>query len=271
MSLDSLHLSLLQIPVVRRGCGIGPGEEFFPLKIMQVDNPKEDLLFNKFPDISPNALMMMNMLRGLSDRATGSMPAMMGYPDEYAKTRATFSGQSLQVQQGDKLGASIRENTADGLGEIAQLVVFQLVRNRGLVDASMMSAEEQAILKEAININIEDIPSRFKFRINVTEVNETEEMKRQGMLMLADLYAKYGMQVFQLVPMIYNEQVPQPIRQLGTKFFTGATEMMEKILKYFGEDDVRKYLPYTKDLEMMSKMIETMKDRQLGVTGGNLR
>ena len=47
----------------------------------------------------------------------------------------------------------------------------------------MMSSEDKVLIKEILNMGVEDIPTKFKFNIQTTALDQTEEAKRQGMLM----------------------------------------------------------------------------------------
>jgi len=271
MRIDGTQLSMLQIIIARRGCGFEEDEEFYPLAVKLVSDPTKDVQIVKFPDIGPTSFTAESIARMYAERRTGYGPATAGFPDEYAKTRATFSGQALQAQQSDKLAAAVRDNTGDAWGEIAQMVVFRLIEHRDEVDLSLLSEEDVPIMQDILNIPIEDIPLRFRFSIQITDTAETEEARRQGLLMLANLYTQYWQGIFQLMPMFFNEMSPPQVQQAAAGFYstagikglTGASELMRKIFDYFGEDDVKKYIPYTKDLEMLTQAIENMKEMQV--------
>jgi len=118
-------------------------------------------------------------------------------------------------------------------------------------------------------MNVEDIPSRFKFRVQTADVDQSKDAQRQSKLTLTQLYTMYGQQVFQILPMVYNPQVPPQIKEVANKFFIGATNLMQDIFEGFGVKDTDDYLPYIRDLEMMTDAVEAMKDQKLqGMTGG---
>ena len=270
MRIDGTQLSMLQMLIARKGSGVGPEEEVYPLKMFQPDDVK-DVNVLKFPDLGPTTVAAESIIMRYAQEYVGTPPASQGQPDPYAKTRATASGTMFLAEQGDRVGASVRDNVSDGLSEIFQMIFFQLVQNRENVNVDMMSVQDQGLIREVLEMNVEDIPHTFNFRVQTTAVEETEQAKKQGMLMLANLYGTYAQQVFQLVPILFNPQVPAPVQELGRKFFTGATEIMDKILKGFGEEDTGKYLPYTEDLKLMHRMIEGMKDQQIGRMLQNVR
>ncbi len=92
MRIDGTHISMLQMFVSRRGSGLGPDEEFRPLKHIIVDDPLSDFQVIKFPDLGYGTLQAELMTKEYADRVTGSADAMMGFESKSAGTRATSSG-----------------------------------------------------------------------------------------------------------------------------------------------------------------------------------
>jgi len=268
MRIDGTHISMLQMFVSRRGSGIGPDEEFRPLKHIQVDDPQEDFIPVKFPDIGYGTLQAELMAKEYADRATGSTDAMMGFESRAAGTRATSSGTMFLAQQGSKIFAAISESIEDAYSEIGQIVAFQLIRNKDLIleDLPNLVKEEYVEpLKEVLNMNVEDIPTTFQFRVQTTDIQKTEDARRQNILTLFQLYTSGGEKLIQLAMTLFNQQaqIPQEVRASMTKFYIGGTKLLDQIMEFFGEDDRRDFLPYIKDLELMMDAIENMKDQQV--------
>jgi hypothetical protein len=259
--------------VTRRGGGIGANEKFYPLKNLQSDSPKEDFFPIQFPNTSQPNLAMINFLRELTDRTTGATNAMMGAPDSFAKTRATASGTMFLAQQGSKLFDAISENVEEAYAEIGMFIMFQLIHHKDEVDLSLIDEEKRPLLKEVLNMSLEDVHLNFNFQITSTELDKTEEAKRQSILTLSQLYNMYGQQTLQLIQSqigMVAQINPQGVQQLIQKyqlfseqFLVGSAKLMEKILAFF-DTDKEGYIPYTKDISMMLEMINGMKDQQLG-------
>jgi hypothetical protein len=265
MRIDGTMLSMLQMYVTRRGGPVGPNEEFRPLKNIQVDNPREDFLPVKFPDIGYGTIQAEMMAKEYADRVTGAADAMMGYESRSTSARTTAAGTMFLAQQGSKMFSAIKEVTEEAYSEIGQLVTYQLVRNKERAKQllGLLPLDKQALVQQVLNLNVEDIPSRFRFRVQTADVEQSEEARRQSKLTLVQLYTMYGQQIFQIVPMIYNQQVPPPIKEVATKFFIGATKLMEDIFQSFGTRETDDYLPYIRDIEMMVQAIEAQKDLRL--------
>jgi len=272
MRIDGTHIALLQLWAARKGSGIGPNEELRPLKLFQLDDPESDLKVFKFPDISPATLNAELVAKEYAGRATGMSDYMMGFESQGIRSRNTLGGTMFLAQQGSKLQSSIMASVEDAYGQIGQIVVFQLVKNRDRVREllyPLLNKDDQLALDNVLDMNVEDIPVKFNFKIRTLELEKSEEAQRQGILTLTQLYTMYGKQVFQLLPTVYNEQVPPQVKEVAAKFFIGATKMMDKVLKFFGEENTRDLLPYIKDIQMMVEALDNMKDERLG--GMNVR
>jgi hypothetical protein len=260
MTLDGTHISLLQLFVTKRGSGIGPNEEFYPFKNIQVDDPKADFLPITFPDVGPTALHAFAIIREIAQQYAGVPPSVLGQPDAFARTRATSSGTQFLAQQAGRLNDAVMESVKDAYSEIGQIIVYQLVRNKPEVDLSVVSEEDAERIMEVLNLNVEDIPTRFKFSVKTTEINKTDEAKRQALLTLTQLYSMYGEQFFNLANIAL--QMPQ-MQQYAMEFMEGASKLMKKIFESFGEEHTDQYLPYIRDIEMMNEYIANAKNFQI--------
>jgi len=271
MRVDGSMLSMLQMYITRRGSMVAPEEEFRPLKNIQVDNPQTDFIPIKFPDIGYTTIQAEMMAKEYADRVTGAADAMMGYESRSTSARTTAAGTMFLAQQGSKMFGAIKETTEEAYAEMGQIVMYQLVANKDRAKEliALLPAQFQETAWQAIStMNVEDIPNRFKFRVQTADVEQSKEAQRQSKLTLTQLYTMYGQQVFQILPMVYSPQVPPQIKEVANKFFIGATKLMEDIFESFGVKEGDDYLPYIRDIEMMTDAIEAMKDQKLQEQGG---
>ncbi len=276
MRIDGTHISMLQMFVSRRGSGLGPNEEFRPLKHIIVDDPLADFTVIKFPDLGYGTLQAELMTKEYADRVTGSADAMMGFESKAAGTRATSSGTQFLAQQGSRIFNAISESVEDAYGEIGQVVVFQIIKNKALIINDLdklVSSEHIESLKEVLNMSVGDIPTTFKFKVETTQAEKTEDARRQSILTLFQLYSMGGEKLIGLAATIFNPniQMPKEARTAALKFYTGGIKMLDQIMEFFGEDDRKGFLPYIKDLEAMTEAIEAMKDQKLEVGKNQIR
>ncbi|MCK4825364.1 hypothetical protein KA005_56980, partial [bacterium] len=251
-------------------------EEFRPLKHIIVDDPLADFQVVKFPDLGYGTLQAELMTKEYADRVTGSADAMMGFESKSAGTRATSSGTQFLAQQGSRIFTAISESVEDAYGEIGQIVVFQIIRNKNLIINELdklVSPEYVEPLKQVLDMNVEDIPTTFKFKVQTTQAEKTEDARRQSILTLFQLYSMGGEKLIQLAGIIFNPQMqlPPEAKEAAMKFYIGGTKMLDEIMEFFGEDDRRSYLPYIKNLEFMTQALENMKDQKLEMMKGQMR
>jgi hypothetical protein len=266
---DSILASALQMYVTRKGSGIGPKERFRPLKNIQVTGDvRQDFMPVKFPDISQNAIQAEMLTREYGARATGAVDPLMGLKSGTPGSRETSSGTQFLAQQAGQILEAVRENQIDAYGEMGQMIFFQLVRNRDRIDYSVVPPDDVELLKELFSMNVEDIPTQVQFQVRTTEPEKTDEARRQAILTVTQLYNLYGQQMFQLLSVLTNPQMPPAMKEAGAKFIMGGTKLMEKVLEDFGERETDDYTLYIRDIEMMVEAMEDLKDRQLGVGSG---
>jgi len=119
---------------------------------------------------------------------------------------------------------------------------------------------------------MKDIPSRFVFTIETTEVDKTEEARRQEILSLAQLYSMYGEKLIQLSVMAQNPQMPELAKKTAMKLFTGASRLAEMILEHFDVEDTQNYVPDYRKIEQMEVAMQMMQRmemmRNVGPNGG---
>jgi hypothetical protein len=273
MRVDGTMLSMLQMYVTRRGSTVAPEEDFRPLKNIQVDNPATDFIPIKFPDIGGTTIQAELMAKEYADRATGAADAMMGYESRSTSARTTAAGTMFLAQQGSKMFSAIKETTEEAYAEMGQLITYQLVANKERAKAllELLPMDQRAGAEQILALNVEDIPAKFKFRVQTADAEQSKEAMRQAKLTLTQLYTMYGQQVFQILPMVYSPQVPPQIKEVANKFFLGATKLMDDVFVSFGVQEADDYLPYIRDIEVMTQAIEAMKDMKLmqgGMGGG---
>lgn len=268
LRINSQHLSSLQGFVTRNGSTHLDNFVFEPLFNMKADNPREDVQMIKFPDVSSSTFMAENTAVQYADRMTGAGNAMMGQPDDQAKTRATASGTMFLAEQGYKLYESISKNIEEGYGEIGLMIVYQMVANSDRAIDSlipMAALEDQELLSEVLSMNVEDVPSRFNFSIQVTEVDKTEEAKLQKAMTMQQIYSVYAERVAGLAEKI------QMIKQAGMaemmepmmKLYTGQTKIMEEIIELLTDKDPEEFTVYIKDIDFMLQQQSMAKDQQV--------
>jgi hypothetical protein len=259
-------LANLRMLVARRNCGIGPKEVLRPGKILFVDNPHDDLTTLQFGEVYPSSIQAEMMTRQYLERITGLSDYSIGFNDPNVRYPTT-SGMMYLGQQGSTVKGSIIEAMQNEFSRMGQLILYQYVRNNTRVNVDLFDPRRGEAIKRVLTMKLEDIPTRFQFIVKTTDINRTDEARRQNLLTLTQLYAVYFKDIMQTMMMAYQPQVPADVKGLAFRHFTGASRMMEKVLKFFGEDDTEKYLPDFRKAEMLLKAVNQMQGMQGGAGG----
>jgi hypothetical protein len=272
MRADTTKLSGLRMLAVSRRSGLRPGKEtLFPGKLIVVDNPKEDVVPLQMGEVYQSSLEAEMVAKRYADTWTGINEPTMGMSDPISKTRQgpMLHAQMLQ-QQGVIFGAQ-KEQMEESFSQLGMIIFFQLMAHKEKVyerDLGRFPEEDQQRIREVLDSNPEDIPTRLNFYVETTEADQTEEAKQQSLLMLAQLYTMFAERLAQISMMMNNPQVPQPAKLVLERLFVGANKIMEKVLKHFDEEDTGDYVPEYRHYEFRLNQLTMMIDRMVAAQGG---
>jgi hypothetical protein len=122
------------------------------------------------------------------------------------------------------------------------------------------------LVTQILDLQVEEIPSLFYFQIQTTDVDMTEDAKRQKAMAKLQMYTQYTQTILQLSSMV--QQVPPQIVPYLLRFVVGQTELMEENLKLFGEMSPETYLIETESIKQMLEQLEAQ-NAQAGAGGGS--
>ena len=264
MRINSLHISSLQMLVTRRGSDLGTGEKLFPLKNIKVDNPQADVNVLTFPDVSRSTLEAEMQAKRYLDLHTGVSEAMLGMPDQTAKSGTSPSLQMFLAQQGNAILETAIESISDGLSEIGLFFTLQLVKNSdSLIDhlEDLVDEGDLEAVRSILMMEVEDIPLHLRLGVKTTEIEKSEDAKRQNLMALNQLYSMYGREVMEYMQIIANPdpQIPQEMKEFALRIYLGKTRVMEQTLELFGTKETEEYVPYVRDVEMLLSMLDSEK------------
>lgn len=260
MRNNSIHVSSLQMFLTRSGRHSGRRETFFPLKAIQVEDPKNDFLPITFPDVSQSTLQAEMLTRQYLQQVVAAGDALLGQGDSQAKTRATAAGGMQQLQANLRIVNAIQESLAESYGKIGLKMLLRIVSNAEESIESivpLLPREDQPIIEKLLrNVSVEDIPSLLKVRVEIASQEDDEQVKRQGLMMIFTLYTQYVQQFMQLSMTAAQDQLPPEAKEAAARGMVGFTNLMEKILLAFKEKGTGTYLPYVEGLDLMLDMID---------------
>jgi hypothetical protein len=195
-----------------------------------------------------------------ADRVTGANDYMTGFNDKTVGSGATSSGTMFLAQQGNSILNSILSRAEQSIGNIYMLALYQCMANKDKLDLSFLSQEDQVNIAAVLAFNVEDIPTQFRFSINVTDISKTDEAKRQEGMIASQVYSMYGQAMTQILGTLPQGQAMMP--ELMTKLFVGGTELTQRVLERSGIEDAKAFLPFTDHLEIQLRMADEARAAQ---------
>lgn len=260
MRLDGISLTMLKMFKARRGSGIGD-EEFTPFKVLEMDDPDNDLKPIDFVDTSASALSGEMIAREYADKVTGASDYMAGFNDNIVKSGASVGGTMFLAQQSNTILGSILQNAETSISNIYQIAFYQCVANKEKLDLSFLSVEDAANVMEVLSMNVEDIPTKFRFVVKATDISKTDEAKKQNFLAMSQMYSMYSEKMFQVIQLMNTAPDPM-MKELATKVFVGSTDFMEKMIEFFDVGDPKDYLPFVDHLKIQMRAIDDVRAEQ---------
>jgi hypothetical protein len=275
---DNMKIVNVRMLAMRRSVLLANKEEIYGGKIWITDNPKEDIVPVQLGEVYPSSLEAENWTWAMAAKATG-FEAMQGMPNEQLGSRDTWRGQAFRAGKQGSIFASIVEDMEERWSEVALLVVYNLIRNKGRVISNELTAgrltpEEIERLRKMLAIDISEVPQKFAFSVRTTDLDKTYEALKEGVMTVMGLQvqymqmaAPYAMQLFGPAGQQMLQQAPE-LYSFMLKNLTGLTRLVESTYKFFNIEDTENYLPDVRVMEMRLEMIKAMQQAMMGGAGG---
>lgn len=281
--IDATHLSGVKMFAMRRHSGGKQREEVRPGKIWMLDNPKEDIVPLESGEVHPSSLQAEQLDMQLAFRNSGLPEIQAGFADSTLKSRDSASSQTLRLRQSSGVFGAVAEGLEDSFSEIGMLVWMELTRNKEAViaherEVGRLSPQEIDMLSDCLAVPVEDIPMKLSFQVKTSDVDETYEMERQRYLMLIQTYNMYiqvssqlMMTITQIAGAMQQQPQLQPLFDHNVKVYAGMSKLMEKILRFGGEDDTKEYMPNYQRMEQLVELRDMMQEQMREMGGVNGR
>lgn len=269
LRIDNAKLSGMRMVAVRRGSMFGAKKEIYPGAVWEVENPREDVNALQLGEVYPSSLQDENMAWGLAQRAVGLSETQMGFSDPTLGTRDTARGQAMRMQRGDTIMGSAVEGLKTTISQIGMLVWMQCIANKDRViarerQAMRLNQGDLALLEQALNMPITDVPLKMRFVVETTEMEKTYEQRRMNVMTLSQLFTQFATQTVPLAAQLFGpqgeqmqKQAPQ-LWQYMARCLTGSGKLMEDIFKFFGTYDTNNYIPDPEKLDQLLDMMAGM-------------
>ena len=129
------------------------------------------------------------------------------------------------------------------------------------VDLSFLAPEDQDNMRAILAMKVEDIPTKFMFKVETTDISKTDEAQRQNVLGASQLYSMYGQQLMQLAQMSPELQAKVP--EITLQLAYGATELMSSALEKMGFVNSGSFLPFMDDIGVKLDAMDRVRAEQV--------
>jgi hypothetical protein len=158
---------------------------------------------------------------------------------------------------------TILANYEGALSDIYQKVVKLLVFHKEEVLAyeraiQRLSPEKISLLEKALDVNPLEIPLKYSFLVNVTDVDETFEMQRQTVLTIVQIMNMYFERMIQLGQLLESGQLGTMTRSIVSSALETATRQMQEVLRLFGHEENTDSLPDARKLAVLRQFAEAL-------------
>ena len=266
LAIDNMKISNTRMFAVKRQAGFQQQTEIFPGKTFFMDNPREDINPVSIGEIYPSIGSYEGKAWSIAQKAVGLSDSQMGFADQTLGSRDTARGQAMRLQQGDSILGSVVEGLKSTFSQIGMLIWMQCVANKERVMAKeqiagRLSEPELALLQEALNMELSDVPMRLAFNVRTTDAEKTFEAQKQSVLALTQIYASYAQQTIPLAMQLFGPEGMQmqatapELYKYMLRVMTGSGRLMEDVFKFFGTKDVGEYVP---DMQLLDQLLDTV-------------
>ena len=259
MRLDGTKLAMLKVMISLTGSGIDPDETIAPLKHFQVDDLNSIKVLD-FPDIAPSCLAAEELCKQEADRVTGASDYMAGFQDTTVKSGASVGGMALSLQQNNGILNSILAAAQRSIGNIYMIALYQCMANRDQVDLSWMNEDDRINMMEILSLQVEDIPTKFNFVVETTDISQTDEARRQNVLGATQLYSMYGQQIMQLAQMSPDLQAMLP--EIALKLAVGGTDLIAHGMATMDIPNTDDVMPFLDHVAVKLKAADAIRAQQ---------
>ena len=272
--MDGLSLTDAPMFLIRKGSGIPLHDDIYPGKRISVDDVNADFLPVTFDKSFLNTREEERNTLFWAQKNTGASDTLAGFPDSVMRSSDTVGGQVLRLKQSSAMFTTILENYERALGDVYRRVFKVLAMYREEImekerRVGRMSPEKLALLEKALTIDLAEIPLHLRFKVNVTDVDETFEMQRQNLMTLVQIMSMYFEKMISLGQALDSGALGSVSKTIAAAALESATMQMKETLRLFGKEENMGSLPDSKKLAFMRELGEAMLGQALqGALGG---
>ena len=267
--MDGIALTDAPMFLIRKGSGIPLHDDIYPGKRIPVDDVNLDFRPFIFDKSFLNTREEERNTLFWAQKNTGASDTLAGFPDSVMRSSDTVGGQVLRLKQSSAMFTTILENYERALSDTYRRVFKVLVMYKDEImekerRIGRLSPEKLSYLEKALTMDLAEIPLHLRFKVNVTDVDETFEMQRQNLMTLVQIMSMYFEKMIQLGQALDSGTLGPISKTIAASALETATAQMQETLKLFGKEETLGSLPDSRKLAFMREMGEAMLGQTLG-------
>jgi len=267
--MDGIALTDAPMFLIRKGSGIPLHDDIYPGKRIAVDDVEKDFRPFNFDKSFLNTKEEERNALFWAQKNTGASDTLAGFPDSVMRSSDTVGGQVLRLKQSSAMFTTILENYERALSDVYRRVFKVLVMYKDEImekerRIGRMTPEKLTLLEKALTMDLAEIPLHLRFKVNVTDVDETFEMQRQNLMTLVQIMSMYFEKMIQLGQALDSGTLGPVSKTIAASALETATMQMKETLKLFGKEETLGSLPDSRKLAFMREMGEAMLGQALG-------
>jgi hypothetical protein len=220
---------------------IGSQVEIFPSAAITAN--KDEIEAIQMGDVYQSSFQNEQMILELADQRAGIAPAVSGSgtggPTKAKGNPYSSMGTLAMMQEGNhrtNLATSDFRHAHQKLGSL----LTSMYAKYGTGGKEEMFGKDASLLKEALK---EFGSRKSKIPIRSTSASINKEVEKQNDMLMVGLIQRHYTAQAQLMQAIQNPMIPEPAKAYLLKVLGSADTMMNRILRDFGYDQPRDFIP----------------------------
>lgn len=246
LRVDTQHLSSMAVVIEAQGAQqLNNGEALRPGARFKAVDPKNDYQVFRFPDVTGSTLNGEMVAQQQLQKAIGVNDGFMGNPNTIAKSGTSYSLEAFQANRSDSIFQSIAQAFVVAYNDMFQKELMLLIANGpatlemldGLYDPAK-DIEKYEALRSLLQWDPEDVPTRITFQVKTTDMEKTEDSKRQSIMLKLQAYTMVIERLMQFVPMMQSPQLDPDTQRLMANAIVGYNDMLKEAMELLGSSNV---------------------------------
>lgn len=222
---------------------VSEDEPIFPGRWFTLDNMEDiqplqfgDAKFSSSANDEQMSVGYAKLRSGVNDYMLGNTPPSVGY------AAAVTNVQQFE-QTVKRFDMTLRE-IRKALGESAARVVEMYQQfNQGGKPFMYLGEEDGQIVQEFLDFPTELARMAVGVEVTATTAAESKDMEIRTNTLIMQQLNEYYSNTFQAMQIVFNPQIPEPMRMAAAQMIQGSNVLMRQILESHGVQDVDQLIP----------------------------